>query len=289
MHSFLPALYMNNPHIFTQALPNTPLTFRMVRVPGGRFHMGSLHDDPDAYDSEKPRHKVQLDGFWMAEYPVTQALWEAVIGNNPSHFKAEQRPVENVSWFDAVVFCNALSKLTERSPAYLTPSDQIYGWDGKAWILPNSGEVRLNPKANGYRLPTEAAWEYAAREALSISEVEKQETGLKYSGSDLLDQVGWYSENSGGETRDVGLLLPNALGLYDMSGNVYEWCYDWWDDYKPNDQKNPTGPEKGVVRVIRGGYWGYFPQFCRSAFRYDDGPVNRGHILGFRLSLQSVG
>ena len=281
---------MTNPNFFEQALlPASSITFRMARVPAGQFRMGSLKDDPDGLNSEKPDHKVRLDGFWMAEHPVTQALWEVVIGANPANFKGEQRPMENLSWFDAAVFCNALSKMTNRSPAYLTPDGQPYGWDGKSWGLPNEGEVRRDLKATGYRLPTEAEWEYAAREAPSMPIDTTPEIRLKYAGSDLLDQVGWYEKNSGGETHEVGLLLPNALGLYDMSGNVFEWCEDWYNEYTAEDQINPRGPVEGVYRVIRGGTWGGAPQYCRSADRTDVGPDGRYNDIGFRLVLQSVG
>jgi len=281
---------MTNPNYFEQALlPASSITFRMARVPAGQFRMGSSSDDPDAFDREKPPHFVRLDGFWMAEIPVTQALWEAVIGANPANFKGEQRPMENVSWFDAAVFCNALSKMTNRSPVYLTPEGQPYGWDGKSWALPNEGEVRRDLKATGFRLPTEAEWEYAAREAPSMPIDTAPEIRLKYAGSDLLDQVGWYQKNSGGETHEVGLLLPNALGLYDMSGNVFEWCEDWYSEYTVEDQTNPRGPDEGVRRVLRGGDWGGAPQDCRSASRGGVRPGLRDLRLGFRLVLQSVG
>jgi len=130
-------------------------------------------------------------------------------------------------------------------------------------------------------LPKEAQWEYAARAG--------QDESLKYAGSDLLDQVGWYEDNSGGETREAGLLMPNALGLYDMIGNVLEWCEDWWADYRAEPQENPREPEKGVHRVLRGGYWGGGPQHCRLAFRDYFRPDYRHNYIGFRLALQVDG
>jgi formylglycine-generating enzyme required for sulfatase activity len=280
---------MHDPHSFDQSLPDSPLHFRMVRVPAGAFQMGSPDNDPDAADDEKPQHAVRLDGFWLADTPVTQALWEAVMGANPAHFQGPQRPVEQVSWFDAAVFCNALSQRTGRSPAYRTPVGEPYGWDGKSWTLPNEGEVVLPPVGEGFRLPTEAEWEHAAREGVGAD--------FRYCGSDLLDQVGWYAANSGEETHDVALLLPNALGLYDLSGNVYEWCEDWFDEkyyavcHEKGVAENPRGPEQGIGRVLRGGSWGSTPRYCRPAFRSNDGPDYRGNFIGFRLalSLQSDG
>lgn len=265
-----------HPHFFDQHLPDTALHFRMIRVPAGTFQMGSPDNDPDALDAEKPQHAVRLDAFWLAETPVTQALWEAVMGSNPAHFTGPQRPVEQVSWFDAAVFCNALSQRTGRSPVYLTPEGKPYGRDGKSWTLTNEGVVRRDLKSDGYRQPTEAEWEHAAREGTSAD--------FRYCGSDLLSQVGWYNDNSNGETHDVALLLPNALGLYDMSGNVWEWCEDWWGNYSAVAQENPRGPEKGLYRVVRGGHWGVYPRRCRPACRGYDRPASGSH-LGFRLAL----
>ncbi len=271
-----------HPHFFDQHLPDTALQFRMIRVPAGTFQMGSPNNDPDALDDEKPRHRVRLDGFWLAETPVTQALWEAVMGANPARFKGPRRPVEQVSWYDAAVFCNALSQRTGRRPAYLTPEGEPFGWNGKSWTLPNEGEVRHDLNADGYRLPTEAEWEHAAREGA--------DSDFRYCGSDLLKQVGWYDANSDGETRDVALLLPNALGLYDMSGNVWEWCEDWWGYYTANSLENPRGPGKAFSRSFRGGYWRNLGN-CRPASRDRRRPTGCDNTLGFRLalSLQSDG
>lgn len=274
---------MHNPYFTDPNIPGHLPRFRMAPVPAGTFHQGSPDDDPEAFESEKPRHPVRLDGFRLAETPVTQELWEAVMGANPAYFKGPRRPVEQVSWFDAAVFCNALSRLTGRDPVYLSPDGRPFGWDGKSWALPNEGEVRCAPEAGGYRLPTEAEWEYAARGGADTDE--------RYAGSDLLDQVGWYAGNSGEETHDVALLLPNALGLYDMSGNVWEWCEDWRGDYAPDAQENPRGPVKGIDRVVRGGSWNNAPQGCPPAYRLFSRPVTRDDRLGFRfaLSLQSDG
>jgi len=266
---------------FIEPIPDTEVQFRMVSIPAGTFLMGSTDEDKDAPNDEKPAHLVEIKGFYMAEYPVTQALWEAVMGQNPAHFKGAQRPVEQVSWLDAAVFCNALSQRLGKKPVYYTPQGQTYGWNGQKWQLPNEGDVVRDWEADGYCLPTEAQWEYAAR-----APDENDPKGHRYVGSDYLDQVGWYRGNSDSQTHEVGLLLPNAWGLYDMSGQVWEWCEDWWGNYPKIDA---LGPKEGVDRVIRGGGWGGAPRLFRSAFRGGGRPGHRYNNIGFRLALQSVG
>ncbi|MCI5223213.1 MAG: formylglycine-generating enzyme family protein [Candidatus Electrothrix sp. AR4] len=234
-------------------------------VDGGEFMMG---DDNGKFDREKPAHRVRVSGFYMGKFPVTQRLWEAVLENNPANFKGERRPVETVSWEDAQSF---LDKLNAREDI------QIF--------------IRnLAPPGTKFRLPTEAEWEYAARGG-------QYSQGYTYAGSDRLKQVGWCSENSNGQTQEVGQMLANELGLHDMSGNVYEWCQDWFDEkyYAECQQhgviKNPQGPDTGAFRVIRGG--GYFgdPLYCRSVDRNLDLPGERYGHFGFRLVLpfQSAG
>ena len=181
-------------------------THEMVCIPKGEFLMGALEADEDAYDYEKPRHNVTLTrDFLMGKYPVTQALWENVMGSNPSKFKGSKRPVEQVSWFDAVAFCNKLSEKEGLDPCYTITGER----------------VMCNWNAKGYRLPTEAEWEYSAHAAGSF----------KYSGGDTVDEVAWYSENSESETHSVGQKKPNGFGLYDMSGNIFEWVWDRYGDY----------------------------------------------------------
>lgn len=223
------------------------LEFDMIFVEGGTLLMGGA--DPDAYDDEKPVHKVRLPGFFISKYPVTQALWKAVLnGDDPSYFKGDLRPVEQVSWVD----------IAER-------------------FLPEL--IRRTDK--NYRLPTETEWEYAVRGG-------KYSEGYLYAGSDKLSEVGWYKENSGMETREVGLLYPNELGIFDMSGNVWEWVEDHWHDhYKgaPTDGSAWLGQGKGAHRVYRGGYWGSLARVCRASYRYHDSPGYRNRLLGFRLTL----
>jgi formylglycine-generating enzyme required for sulfatase activity len=273
-------------HTYTEtALPGC--SFDLIRLPGGTFIMGATKDkshpnyDPEAASNETP-HEVTLDSFLMGKYPVTQRLWVAVMGENPSHFQenGEERPIENVSWYNAVVFCNRLSQITGRKPFYLNKQDDIFGLKNKAWELPNEGEVRCDPDANGYRLPTEAQWEYAARGG--------NPSPHRFAGSDALGSVGWYSQNSGNGTHPVGLLIPNEFGLYDLSGNVWEWCADWYGSYEKTPKPNPTGPKQGGHRVLRGGGWHFSPRLCPASFRFHFRPGGRNNVFGFRLALQSV-
>jgi formylglycine-generating enzyme required for sulfatase activity len=182
--------------------------------------------------------------------------------NNPSHFKGDALPVENVSWYEAVAYCNALSLKEGLTPAYR-----------------GSGESMVcDFSANGYRLPTEAEWEYAAREGT------RAYGGYEYAGGDNIEELGWYHGNSGGRTHPVGTKAPNGLGLYDMSGNVWEWCWDWYSgSYERRDQTDPRGPPAGTDRVDRGGSALYDAEFLRSANRDGYIPTYRYWFLGFRV------
>lgn len=218
------------------------IEYPMVYVSGGSFMMGS--DDSDAYSDERPVHRVTLSSYRIGKYEVTQDLWEAVMGNNPSKFKGSRKPVENVSWDDCQTFIRKLNYLTGQN----------------------------------FKLPTEAQWEFAARGGNSSN-------GYKYSGSNYIDNVAWYRGYSGGETHDVGTKSPNELGLYDMSGNVREWCSDWYGGYGSGSVTNPSGPSDGSDRVIRGGCWGISTRGCRVSNRDLKAPDYRISDLGFRLCL----
>ena len=217
-----------------------------ARIPAGTFQMGAADDDDDARDNEKPRHEVTISrALHLGRFPVTQKQWRAVMGENPSYFKGPDRPVENVCWEDAQEF---IAKL-------------------------NAAEGH-----DRYRLPTEAEWEYACRAG----------GGTKYSFGDDADELGnhaWYGDNSGDKTRPVGRKQPNAWGLHDMHGNVWEWCEDRYGKYGAKAVVDPQGPGAGEDRVLRGGGWFNDAKYCRSAIRYGGGPGNRYDSTGFRLAL----
>ena len=221
--------------------------FRMKYVEGGTFMMGALGDDIEAKDWERPRHSVTLDNYYIAETQVTQELWQAVMGNNPSKFKGDiHRPVEKVSWNDCQVFIGILNHFTGKK----------------------------------FSLPTEAQWEYAARGGIKSK-------GYKFSGSNSLGDVAWYGEDSKtGSTHPVAQKQANELGLYDMSGNVLEWCLDWFDSnyYANSPQNNPQGPSSGDRRVLRGGSLRSVSRSCRVSCRGGINPGRR-NVIGLRLAL----
>jgi len=241
------------------AVPQRPAG--MVRIPGGSFQMGSV----SGLDIERPVRRVAINAFSISRYPVTQKEWQEVMGTNPSHFKGDNFPVESVSWFDAIEYCNRRSQREGLTPAYTVRGTG------------DNRTVRWNRRANGYRLPTEAEWEYAARGGNGSP------GNFTYSGSNNVDEVAWHSGNSGGRTHIVGAKKPNALGLYDMNGNVREWCWDWFETYLSREQTDPTGPSSGTYRVIRGGGWSFSAGSARSTYRISYYPYNRSSDVGFRI------
>ncbi len=238
------------------------VSFTMIFVKGGTFQMGATSEQgSDAQSDEKPAHSVTLSNFYIGETEVTQALWQAVMGENPSNWKGSNLPVEMVSWNDCQTFITKLNQLTGRR----------------------------------FRLPTEAEWEYAARGGT-------KSRGYKYSGSNTLSSVAWYWENSGDKilsgdwrydkitanhckTHPVKQKTPNELGIYDMSGNVWEWCQDWYASYSSSAQTNPQGPASASSRVCRGGGWDYSARLCRVARRDSSSPGVTLLNLGLRLAL----
>ena len=221
------------------------ISIDMIRVEAGTFTMGATTEMKDPWDDEKPTHQVTLtNDYYIGKYEVTQALWKAVMGKNPSNFKGDNLPVEEVSWNDCQKFISKLNSITGKT----------------------------------FRLPTEAEWEYAARGG-------KKSRGYQYSGSNNLSDVAWYTDNSGSKTHTVGSKQANELGIYDMSGNVYEWCQDWKGSYSSSSQVNPTGDNSGSSRVFRGGSWIGTARGCRSSYRSIYAPDNRHSSLGLRLVL----
>jgi len=236
----------------------------LVALPSGRFTMGSPEGVPlfggeEGRDNDEIQHEVVLSrGFLLGEVPVTQAEYQAVTLSNPSGFGGNpDSPVEQVSWFEAVSFCNALSRGLGLEEAYVVKGKQVK-WKGLS--------------CPGFRLPTEAEWEYACRAGT---------TGARYGN---LDDVAWSSSNSGSTTHPVRQKQPNAWGLYDTLGNVFEWCWDWYASYPSGVVTDPVGPGSGSYRVSRGGSWGSGAQYARAASRVNSGPGDRSGHLGFRVA-----
>ncbi|MDR2019195.1 MAG: formylglycine-generating enzyme family protein, partial [Treponema sp.] len=240
---------------------------KFVFVEGGTFQMGSPASEAGRRNDET-QHQVRVSSFYMGKYEVTQAEYESVMGTNPSYFKGANFPVENVSWYDAVEYCNRLSQREGLTPAYTRNGDNV------TW----------NRNAEGYRLPTEAEWEYACRAGTTTP----FNTGNNIS-VNIANYDGNYPYNNGSKgvyrqkTVAAGSLPPNAWGLYEMHGNVWEWCWDWYGAYAADAQTDPVGPVTGADGVGRGGFWGGTAQGLRSAFRIHGPRSIRGDGLGFRL------
>ena len=235
--------------------PISDIEPEMVFVQGGTFTMGcTMGQGNDCYDDEMPDHQVTVSDFFICTQEITQALWRIIMGNYPSYFKGDSLPVENISWNEIQVFISRLNTLTGKQ----------------------------------YRLPTEAEWEFAARGG-------NNGNNYKFSGSNTADEVAWYwnsipSQTMGNEgygTQPAGLKAPNELGLYDMSGNVFEWCSDWYDLYDSSAQTDPTGPSSGTYRVVRGGSWNSSERGVSVSYRGFIVPEQRYNYLGFRLVLST--
>lgn len=225
------------------------INIEMVKVEAGTFMMGATPEMEDPHNSDKPVHRVTLtNGYYIGKYEVSQYLWQVVMGANPSEVKYANLPVENVSWYDCQEFIAKLNRLTGKT----------------------------------FRLPTEAEWEYAARGG-------NKSRGFRFSGSNYIGDVAWYSLNSdynrGVKPHPIGDKQPNELGIYDMTGNVEEWCQDWYGSYNNSSQTNPLGPVNGTYRVRRGGSI-YTSRFhCFSSSRFEFSPEKHAEFLGFRLAL----
>ena len=244
-------------------LPLEPLTHRLCKVPKGSFIMGSPTTEASR-GTDEGQHMVTLTtDFWMAESEVTQRQYRNLIGSSPSGFMGDDLPVEQVTWFDAVAYCNALSVKEKLQPCYQLNGTTV-GWgDGV--------------KCTGYRLPTEAEWEYAANPATPPRTI--------YAGSDTVNGVAWIDTNSGNTTHAVKTKTANGRGLYDLSGNVWEWVWDWYQaNYEALPSTDPLGPSTGASRVLRGGAGGAPLTSARVAMRSNnDTPTARSYYLGFRI------
>jgi formylglycine-generating enzyme required for sulfatase activity len=226
----------------------------MILVSGGAFLMG------EKSEVDAAPHQVTVSAFWIDKFLVTQAQFEKAMGANPSRWKAEKNPVEQVRWSDAVTYCNKRSEMEGLKPCY----------DLKSWTC--------NFEANGYRLPTEAEWEFACRGGT---------TSAYFFGESpsKLGEYAWYNKNAGGHPRPVGQKSPNPLGLYDMAGNVWQWCNDFYevDYYGKSPKVDPRGPESGKTKVVRGGAWRVSADNCRSGYRYNESPGYADVCFGYDI------
>ena len=295
----------------TTTIPGSAVQLTLNRIPAGTFTIGSPENEPgrEPYaGADETQHSVTLTkGFYMGKHEVTQEQYAAVMGANPSYFQGEselpdadevqaKRPVEWVSWFDAIVFCNKLSTLLNRVPVYSIDGKTDPAEWGEVPASPGHenyetwNAVVMNTSANGYRLPTEAEWEYACRAGKATAfhcgtatpapaRYAEMEAGY----AAIVDALGWRRDNSGYQTREVGKKTPNAWGLYDMHGNVWEWCWDWFENFTSSAVTDPVGPVSGANRVFRGGSWLDDAQHLRSAYRGSNSPDLGKYYFGFRL------
>ena len=299
--------------------PNDPFV-QMVKIEGGSFKMGTLQTEPDRKEDENMRVNpyVTLSDFRMSKYQITQKQYRTVMGNNPSIFKDKllpkevttenNLPVENVTWYHAIVFCNKLSIREGLTPVYSIPSIESSNPD--QWgIIPSSSNnarwdaIKINQDADGYRLPTEAQWEYACRAGTTTmywtGDTEISLTG-KANVADVacleIDLYAYWNTiknwtviniyDGFSEIAPVGSFAPNAWGLYDMLGNVWEWCWDWYTESYNNagENHNPHGAVSGTSRVLRGGSWGGYGEYLRTAYRLYTFPYHKGDVIGFRVA-----
>jgi len=239
-----------NANLFAQDVPDG-----FVLVDGGKFVMGSNEEE-----REQPIHEVFVDSYMIGKYEVTQAEYKKVLKNNPSMYKGDDKPVNNISWYHATKYCNKRSKMEGLTPCYTGVGE----------------DIKCDFSANGYRLPTEAEWEFAAKGGLKGK-------GFIYAGSDNPDEVAVYNKKLNTGLQVPGTKKPNELGLYDMCGNVRELCWDWFGKYKGIAENNPTGPKTGDMRIERGGSWKHDEYFARVSARFFHDPIFNYGSVGFRV------
>jgi len=250
----------------------------MVRIQGGTFTMGSPANEA-GHNNYEIQRQVTVSAFWIGKYEVTQKEYQDIMGENPSQFKGDNLPVEQVTWFDAIEYCNKLSQKEGFTPVYtITGRTPVTGYPI------TDATVTANWNANGYRLPTEAEWEYACRAGITTP----FNTGNNITTSQANYNGNYpYNNNAKGEyrarTTPVGTFAGNAWGLHDTHGNVWEWCWDWYGAYATGAQTDPRGAVSGDDRVGRGGGWGSSGRYLRSAYRGGCNPDYRSIRDGFRL------
>jgi formylglycine-generating enzyme len=240
--------------------------FSMIPIPAGTFVMGDPYGEGER--NEHPIHQVTLSSFLISSTEVSQQMYQMFTGKNPSTFQGTLYPVHMVSWYDAIDYCNKLSIAEGLTPCYSINGNTAPG----SW---SSGTIEMS-KSGGYRLPTEAEWEYAASAG-----------GNKYSGTISAAEASnyaWYYTEPQSSIHQVGIKLPNSYGLYDMCGNITEWCWDWYGSYTADAQTNPAGAASGTLRVAKGGAWYSAIELCRIYYRYFYTPDTTNQFVGFRVA-----